>query len=258
MTIATKNKIILVTGAAGGIGRAICKALKAAHATVVATDLNRSEDCLCDLFLTHDITDAAQWSAIVGQIETKYGRLDGLVNAAGISIVAGVEQTSLAEWRRVQAINVESILIGTQACLPMLKTGGASCEAGASIVNFSSIAGLGGAAFNSAYCASKAAVQNFTKSCAIEFSMLKYNIRVNSVHPGGIETPMLEGIINTYVKLGAVPSYEEAHAGIVAQHPIGRLGRPDEISGGVVFLCSDAASFMTGSELIIDGGFTAP
>lgn len=124
-------------------------------------------------------------------------------------------------------------------------------------MNFSSIAGQRGAAFNAAYCASKGAVKIFTKCAAIEFAALGYNIRVNSIHPGGVETPMLKSIIDTYIDKGVVPSYEVAEAGIITDHPIGRLGVPEDMGGGVVYLCSESAAFVTGAELNIDGGFTS-
>jgi NAD(P)-dependent dehydrogenase (short-subunit alcohol dehydrogenase family) len=257
MTIALDDLVILVTGAAGGIGREICRGLKAANAIVIATDLASTPELSADLFLSHDVTKPEDWEHVAETVTHQYGRLDCLVNGAGISVVAGIENTSLAEWRRVQSVNAESVFLSLQAMLPLLKKGGLARKSGASVVNISSIGGLRGAAFNAAYCASKAAVQNLSKSAAIEFGMMGYNIRVNSVHPGGIETPMLHSIIQTYVDMGASPSYEAAHAAVVASHPIGRMGEPSEISGGVVYLCSDAASFVTGSELIIDGAFTA-
>ena len=143
-----------------------------------------------------------------------------------------------------------------QTLLPLLKEGGKARKSGASIVNFSSVGGLRGAAFNAAYCTSKAAVKMLSKCLGAEFAALGYNIRCNSVHPGGIDTAMLNGIIDRYVELGAVPSAEVARDAMIAQHPIGRLGRPDEMAGGVVYLCSDAASFVTCSEFLMDGGFS--
>jgi len=258
MTIALADKIVLVTGAAGGIGREICGALTRAGASVIAADLNdTAADVTCDEYHKLDVTVESDWQKLTEHIEAKYGRLDGLVNNAGVSLVCSVESTTREEWRRIQSINVESILVGTQVTLPLLKVAGAKNSTGASIVNLSSIGGLRGAAFNSAYCASKASVKNFSKSCAHEFSAMGYNIRVNSVHPGGVDTPMLNSIIQSYVDHGLAPSFDEASAGVKARHVLGRLADASEIAGGVVYLCSDAASFVTGSELVIDGGFTA-
>ena len=258
MTIALPDTVAVVTGAAGGIGREICKALRAAGAQVLATDLAPEAPGIdADLYVQHDVASPADWARVEAIVRERHGRLDILVNTAAISIVASIEDTPLSEWHRVNAVNVDSIIIGTQTLLPLLRVGGNARPGGASIVNFSSVGGQRGAAFNAAYCTSKAAVAMLSKCMGIEFAALGYRIRVNSIHPGGIDTPMLTAIMDRYVALGAVPSREVAMAGMVAQHPIGRAGRPDELGGGVVFLCSDAASFVTCSELNIDGGFTA-
>jgi NAD(P)-dependent dehydrogenase (short-subunit alcohol dehydrogenase family) len=153
-------------------------------------------------------------------------------------------------------VNVDGPIIGTQILLDLLKEGGKARKSGASIVNFSSVGGLRGAAFNAAYCTSKAAIKMLSKCLGAEFAALGYNIRVNSVHPGGIDTAMLNSIMDRYVEIGAVPSRDVALQGIQANHPLGRMGRPDELGGGVVYLCSEAASFVTCSEFLIDGGFS--
>ncbi len=252
MTNALEGSIILVTGASGGIGAATCAAIRAAGGEAIATDVRASEGVIA-----HDVTSEDDWKRIADMIGERHGRLDGLVNNAGFSIVEPVESNSLALWRKVQAINVESILIGLQATLPLLRKSGETRPGGASVVNFSSVGGLAGAAFNSAYCASKAAVMLFTKCSAMEFAALGYNIRVNAMHPGGVETPMIDSILQRYVEVGAAPSLEAARAGTIAAHPIGRMGEPAEIANGVVFMLSTGASFMTASSMVIDGGFTA-
>jgi NAD(P)-dependent dehydrogenase (short-subunit alcohol dehydrogenase family) len=257
MTIALDTVVALVTGANGGIGRELCKSLKAARAVVIATDLAvEAADVECDAYLQHDVTNPDDWRRVEALIRERWGRLDGLVNNAGISIVTKIEDSPLEEWHRVNAVNVDSVIIGTQIMLPLLQEGGKARKSGASIVNFSSVGGLRGAAFNAAYCTSKAAVKMLSKCMGAEFAALGYNIRCNSVHPGGIDTDMLRGIMARYVELGAVPSVEVAEAGIRMNHPIGRMGRPDELGGGVVYLLSDAASFVTCSEFLIDGGFS--
>lgn len=257
MTIALPDTVAVVTGAAGGIGREIVKAMKAAGATVIATDLKDSADIEgADHYLRHDVTSEADWRAVETLVRETYGRLDVLVNNAGFSIVTKFEETPLSEFHKVNAINVDSAIIGSQVMLDMLKAGGKARKGGASIINFSSVGGINGAAFNAAYCVSKAAIRMLTKCLGAEFAALKYNIRVNSVHPGGIETPMLRSIMQRYVDLGAVPSVDAAIAGMNVTHPIGRLGQPEEMAGGVVFLASEAASFMTCDELVMDGGFT--
>lgn len=257
MTIALPDTVALVTGAIGGIGREIVRAMKAAGATVIATDLRDDGDHGgADHYLRHDVTSADDWSSAAEFVANKYGRLDALVHNAGISSVGSIEDTPLSEFHRVNSVNVDSMIIGTQAMLPLLKEGGKARRGGASIVNFSSVGGIRGAAFTAAYCTSKAAVKMLSKCMGAEFAALKYNIRVNSVHPGGIDTPMLSSIFERYVELGAAENVEQIVAGMKVRHPIGRIGRPDELGGGVVFLCSEAASFMTCDELVIDGGFT--
>lgn len=258
MTIRLDDTIALVTGAAGGIGRAVCQSLKDAGATVIATDLAETAQIPAAAeYHRHDVANRADWERIAAAVKAKYGRLDALVNTAAIALVASIENTGIEQWRKVQAVNVESLLIGSQTLLELLKVSGKTRAGGASMVNFSSVGGMRGAALTAAYCSSKGAVKLFSKCAAIEFAALGYNIRVNSVHPGGIDTVMLNSMMQRYVDLGAVKSTDAAHAAIVANHPIGRLGRPEELGGGVVYLCSSSASFVTGSELVIDGGFTS-
>jgi NAD(P)-dependent dehydrogenase (short-subunit alcohol dehydrogenase family) len=257
MTIALDNVVAVVTGAAGGIGRELVKALKAANATVIATDLAPDAQVEgADHYLKHDVTSEADWQAVAALVQEKYGRLDALVNNAGYSIVTKFDETPLSDFHRVNAINVDSIIIGTQTMMPLLRAGGKARKGGASVVNFSSVGGLRGAAFNAAYCTSKAAVKMLSKCLGAEFAALGYNIRVNSVHPGGIDTPMLGSIMDKYVELGAAPSREVAQAAMETRHPIGRMGHPEEMGGGVVYLCSDAASFVTCTEFVMDGGFS--
>jgi NAD(P)-dependent dehydrogenase (short-subunit alcohol dehydrogenase family) len=258
MTIRLDDTIALVTGAAGGIGLQVCRALTDAGATVIGTDLaERTGLPGARSYYRHDVTSGSDWARIAADLKAQYGRLDALVNIAAIAPVESIEKTTLAEWRRTQAVNVESILIGTQAMLPLLKESGKTRKGGASVVNFSSVGGQRGAAFTAAYCSSKGAVKLFSKSAAIEFGALRYNIRVNSVHPGVLHTGMVRNMMDRYVQLGVAESRAAAESGVAAAHPIGRIGEPEEIGGGVVYLCSSAASFVTGSELVIDGGFTA-
>lgn len=258
MTIALDNVVALVTGANGGIGRELVKAMKAAHATVIATDMadGPADGLECDAYFRHDVTSAGDWQTVADHITANHGRLDVLVNNAGISIVSKFEDTPLAEWHRVNAVNVDSAIIGVQTLLPMLKEGGKARAGGASIINFSSVGGLRGSAFNAAYCTSKAAIKMLSKCMGAEFAALGYNIRCNSVHPGGVHTDMMHGIMNRYIELGAVSDFQTSLAGLNARHPIGRMGRPDEMGGIVVYLASDASSFATCDEFAIDGGFS--
>lgn len=257
MTIALPDTVAVVTGASGGIGRCIVKALADAGATVIATDVvPEAEIAGAARYLPHDVTSEADWRRLEAILRADHGRLDVLVNNAGISIVGKLEETPLADWHRVNAVNVDSVVIGTQVLLDLLREGGKARKGGASIVNFSSVGGLRGAAFNAAYCTSKAAVKMLTKCMGAEFAALGYNIRANSVHPGGIETKMIFDIMQRYVDLGAAPSVEAARAGLYQRHPIGRMGQPEEMGGIVVYLASDAASFATCGEFAIDGGFS--
>lgn len=252
------GQIVLVTGAAGGIGQACCQALAAAGATVVATDIGPARDSdVASLWLTHDVTSPEAWQNVLRQIADRYGHLDALVNNAGISLIERLEKTSIEQWRRVFQINVESVVLGMQASLPLLRASGATRAGGASVVNISSVAALRGVAFNAAYSASKAAVTLLTKSAAKEYATLGYPVRVNSVHPSAIDTPMMDGILTRYVEEGFARTKEEQRAMWTTMSPLKRLGRAEEIAGGVVYLCSSAASFVTGSELVIDGAVTA-
>lgn len=258
MTMDLANVVAVVTGANGGIGRATAAAMKQAGAVVIAADLpNEAAGEGFDHYVPLDVTDPQGWESLRALVESEYGRLDALVHNAGISIVGKFADTPLAEFHRVNAVNVDSVVIGTQALLPLLIAGGGGRKGGASVVAISSVGGLRAAAFNAAYCTSKAAVAMLSKCMGTEFAALGLPIRVNSVHPGGIYTGMVDSIFQRYVDIGVMPDVDTAVAGTEARHPIGRMGHPEEIAAGVVFLCSEAASFMTCDELVIDGGYTA-
>lgn len=259
MGMELNGAVALVTGAGGGIGRAICAALSGAGAHVVAADRRWPADAapVAGERAVLDVRDADGWAALMRDIRQRHGRLDVLVNNAGIPLVASIAETTLEQWRLCQSVNVEGTLLGMQAALPLLREAGADRPGGASIINISSVGGLRGAPFNAAYCTSKAAVLMLTKSAALEFCALGYPIRVNSVHPGAVGTAMIQDIINRYVELGSMASVEQATAAVNAMHPIGRQARPEEIAAGVLFLASPASSYMVGSELVIDGGYTS-
>ncbi len=257
--LALENSVALVTGAGGGIGSAICVALADAGATVVATDLpqtpvaQRPSADWIDL----DVTSPENWDHTIRAVKERHGRLDILVNNAGIDIIEKFEDMTLESWRKTQAVNVDGVFLGIQKALPLLRESGPNRRGGASIVNMSSIAGLVGADFNAAYCASKGAVRLMTKALALEFSALGYKIRVNSVHPGGVNTSMVSSIFQSYVDLGVIDSAKTAYDLSSAAHALGRMAEPSEIAAGVRFLASDEASYMHGAELILDGGYTA-
>lgn len=260
MTDRTKldGTVALVTGATGGIGRATVAALRDRGASVIATDMAKSAEVEgATTYLPLDVTSEAAWADVVARIEAEHDRLDILVNNAGISVTNSVAASSLAEFRRCMAVNVEGVFLGTRAAQPLMTRSGAAREGGSSIINLSSVGGLRGAPFMATYCASKGAVKLFSKSAALEFAALKLPIRVNSVHPGGIETDMMDTIFARYVDEGLFPDMDAARAAVSAGHAVSRMGQPREIAEGIAFLASPAASFMTGSELVIDGGMTA-
>jgi NAD(P)-dependent dehydrogenase (short-subunit alcohol dehydrogenase family) len=250
------GSVALVTGAGGGIGRAVCAALTEAGACVVGTDIGAApNDWKGNTWRPQDVTSPDEWARVVNEIGSRFGRLDCLINNAGICLIESIANTSTEQWRRVMSVNVESILLGLQASLELLRESGTGRPGGSSVVNFSSISGLRGGGLAAAYCASKAAVALLSKSAAKEFAMLRYPVRVNSIHPGSVKTQMGENSLARLVEEGLGTSVEELRAAGLAQIPLGRVAQPEEIAGGVVFLCSPAASYITGAELVIDGGY---
>ena len=252
-----ENKIALVTGGGAGLGKAICCRLAEEGATVVVTDIDASSaERVSDeinggggkaIALQQDVTDESRWSEIVSHIDQNYGRLDVLVNNAGIAIVGTAEDTSFADWKRTQAANLDSVFLGTREFIRVMKAGGGS------VINISSIEGLIGEPLVAAYNASKGGVRIFTKSAALHCAEKGYPIRVNSVHPGFIDTAMVE---NFFSDMDAEES-ERATNRIMGSIPLGELGKPIDIANGVLFLASEESCYMTGSELVIDGGYTA-
>lgn len=256
------GKVAMVTGGGSGIGAATARLLSQAGARVVVTDIDARgagetvneimEDGGDALALHHDVTDELHWAEAIEKTLADYGRIDVLVNNAGISGqgLGTFEEQTLENWRKVISINLDAVFMGTQrAVLAMKETGGGS------IVNISSVMGIVGGA-GAAYNASKGGVRLLTKSVAAYCGTMGYNIRVNSVHPGYIWTPMIRQIID------AIPPEENMteeglRAFLTEKHPIGRLGEAEDIARGVLFLASDDSSFMTGAELVIDGGYTA-
>ncbi len=249
--------VVLVTGAGGDIGRSACVALTNSGARVIGTNVSGVANGLADVWMRHDVSSEADWKDVLGRIHEEFGRLDCLVNSAGICPIERISETSLELWRRTSAVNVESVLLGIQATLPLLRESGKERIGGSSIVNLASVAGLRGVPFAAAYCASKGAVTLLTKAAAKEFAALKYPVRVNSVHPWSVESTMMDANFARFVEVGAYPSIEVARAKTAERNPMGRMARPEEIASGILFLCSPASSYMNGAELIIDGAATA-
>ncbi len=248
------GKVALVTGAASGIGRACAEVLAREGAVVVLTDVQSGEEVAAGIraaggkaeFHRHDVTDEARWTAIVAAVEKAHGRLDVLVNNAGIAVAGLVTDLTLDQWRHQMAVNVDGVFLGVKCALPLMRKSGA----GGSIINISSIAGLRGAANLSAYCTSKGAVRLFTKSVALECAMMGDGIRCNSVHPGIIETPIWGQVVpgsNEPLDLDAITAMRV---------PLRRTGTPTDIANAVLFLASDESSYMTGEEMVVDGGMT--
>ena len=234
---------------------AACLAAEGARVAVADIDTARGDDAVAEIqaaggeamFIFLDVTDEDAWGAAVAAVESAYGRLDVLVNNAGIATAGSVDKMSLKDWRAVMAVNIDGVFLGTKHAVPAMRRAG-----GGSIVNISSILGLTGLEKLSAYCASKGAVRLFTKAVALECGRDGSGIRVNSIHPGYIHTAMMEAdCIRDY---GDVPT---GLAELGKLHPIGHVGKPEDIAAGVLYLASDESKFVTGSELAIDGGYTA-
>lgn len=249
------GKVALVTGAASGIGRASAEALAREGATVVLTDVqaDKGVDAAAEIgkaggvahFARQDVTSEVEWNEIVRRIEKDFGRLDILVNNAGIAVGGMVTDLSLDDFRRQMAVNVDSVFLGTKTALPLMRKHGHG-----SIVNISSVAGLRGAPRLSAYCASKGAVRLFTKAVALECAAMKDGIRVNSVHPGIIDTPIWGQVVpgsNAPLDLDALTAFRV---------PLGVKGQPMDIANVVLFLASDDSRYVTGEEIVVDGGMT--
>ena len=253
-----EGKVALITGGARGLGEATGRLMAQEGASVVLTDVldDEGEALAKDIeaqggtatYYNQDVTDERSWSDIVGRIVSAHGRLDIVVNNAGIVHDATVEDTTLEAFRRVNAVNNESVFLGTREAIRVMKD---QDPRGGSIVNISSVAGLVGVENLAAYNASKGAVRLFTKSAALHVGRAGYQIRINSVHPGYTWTPMVQLLGDN---TGDRDAFYEALKSI---HPIGRPGEPIDIAYGVLYLASDEASWTTGSELVIDGGYTA-
>ena len=244
------GKAALITGAASGIGRAAVALFHAEGAKVAASDRNAAGLAelkgVADLVLAHDVTDEARWREVVDSVVAAFGRLDILVNSAGIALKGNIETATLEDFRRTEAVNVEGTFLGCREAIRVMKGAG-----GGSIVNLSSVAGIVGDAQSAAYCASKGAVRLLTKSAALHCGRAGYNIRLNSVHPSFADTPMVQELI------ASSKNPERVREGLMRAAPLGRLGRPEEVANAILYLASDESSFTTGIELMVDGGLTA-
>lgn len=248
-----EGKTALVTGAASGIGLQTSIRLAEEGARVMMTDINlekvrqQAEKLGANAtFLKLDITDEEEWISVLDETVKRFDRLDILVNSAGMVLIADVEQITLEDWRKVHAVNLDGTFLGCKHGVRVMKEFGAG-----SIINLSSVSGMIGGFNLAAYNSSKGAVRMLTKSVALHCARAGYGIRCNSIHPTFIETPMLESMIRDS------PDPEKARQTLVRQVPLRRIGKPDDVANMIVYLASDESTFVTGTEMVIDGGVIA-
>jgi 3(or 17)beta-hydroxysteroid dehydrogenase len=245
------GKAVLITGAASGIGRATAGVLAGAGARVALADIDEAgareaADAIDGAQFHHlDVTDDSGWTRVIGTVIEQFGRLDGLVNGAGILLAASIEDTTLEDWRGVMAVNLDGTFLGCKHGVGAMKS------TGGSIVNLSSVSGIVGGHNLAAYNASKGGVRLLTKSVALHCAREGYGIRCNSVHPAFVETPMVERLV------AASSDTDRARRSMARQIPLGRIAAPDEVARMILYLISDDSSFVTGAEMVIDGGVTA-
>ena len=252
------GKTAFISGGAKGLGAEMARAMHEEGANVMVTDVLEDKGIeLADAhenmqFMAHDVTDEAQWQAAIDATVKTFGGLDVLVNNAGIvHDSTPLEDTTLEQWRHVTAIDLDGVFLGAKYGVRAMK------EKGGSIINVSSIYGIVGSVAQAPYHAAKGGVRLLTKAMAVEMGGLGYKIRVNSIHPGFVGTDILRDGIRSAVEMGAMDGENEAIEALTLGTPAGRLGVPRDIANGIVFLASDESEWMTGAELVINGGFTA-
>lgn len=245
------GKAGIITGAASGIGAACARVLTREGARLVLTDVDqtggeRIADETGSTFIRHDVTDEASWPAVVAAAVQVFGGLHILVANAGISMIGPAIEMSLADWRRQIAVNVDGVFLSVKYCIPPMRRSG-----GGSIIMMSSVAGLRGSPGLAGYGASKGAIRLFAKSIALECAHIRDGIRVNSVHPGVIDTPIWSKVAPSK----KAPLNPKLVAAAVV--PLREAGTAEDVANGVLYLASDASRHVTGSELVIDGGMSA-
>ena len=251
------GKVAIVTGATSGLGAASAVRMAEEGAAVLVTGRDEGRGLAVAETITAaggtarfrplDVTDEAAWQATVESVVSEHGRLDILFNNAGTTRAEPIAEVTLETWRRIMAVNADGVFLGTRTAISAMRRSG-----GGSIVNMSSVLGMVGTAHLAAYTASKGAVRYFTKCVALECARDGSGIRVNSIHPAFIATPMMDET--------AIRMFGDAAAGpreFGKLHPVGHVGEPNDVANGVVYLASDEAKFVTGTELVIDGGYTA-
>lgn len=261
------GRVIVLTGAGGGIGRATAIALAKQGAILVLTDIDAATaaqtqahadaahaDGAKAVCMRHDVTSGADWDHVFALVRSRWGRLDGLVNNAGIMITIPFLEFPLEQLRRQLEINVIGAFLGAQGAARFMAESVRAHRNKPSIVNLSSVYGQIAGPCHTAYGASKGAVRSMTKGMAVELGPL--GIRVNSVHPGPVKTAMLIGTLNELASLGKLAAGDKGVSQVAKAHPMGRNAEPEDIAAVITFLCTDASAFVTGAELTVDGGYT--
>lgn len=258
------GKVALISGAARGIGAETARLMAEAGARIVVGDVldERGRDTArgfgdAAVYVHLDVTAEPDWNAAVAAALDRFGKLDILVNNAGLFLGKDIESASLDEWHRLCAVNLTGVFLGTKLAIPALREAAQTSAHGSAIVNLASTAGIVGSTQDPLYSLTKGGVTLFTKSAALEFARKGYRIRVNSMHPGTIDTDMGDQVLATRARNLGTNDIEMARRQIIERLPIGRMGTPTDIAKGIVFLASDDAAFMTGAGLVIDGGITA-
>jgi NAD(P)-dependent dehydrogenase (short-subunit alcohol dehydrogenase family) len=261
------GKVALISGAARGIGGETARLMAAAGAKVVVADVldERGRETVAAINAaggqaeyTHlDVTSEQEWIAAVNLATGRFGKLDILVNNAGVFIGKGIEEISMDDWNLLVAVNMTGVFLGTRLAAPALREAAKGSEHGSAIVNLASIAGIVGSQLDPLYSMTKGGVTLFTKSAALEFGRKGYRIRVNSIHPGVIQTDMGEQTFVARAQRSGSNDTAPARRVVTESVPWGRLGVPSDIAKGIVFLASDDAGYMNGAGLVVDGGVTA-
>tara|TARA_Y100001947_G_scaffold158471_1_gene171729 strand:+ start:1693 stop:2487 length:795 start_codon:yes stop_codon:yes gene_type:complete len=258
-----EGRVVCITGAAKGIGRQAALSFADEGAIIVATDIesDAGKALVAEIkgsggkasFIEHDVTSEDAWIDVIAAVRSNHGKLDVLINNAGIGMTGLVHEMDLDLWRKMMAVNVDGVFLGVKHALPLMREAGSG-----NIINVSSVAGIRSTANFSCYCATKAAVKSFTKSVALECAEAKDGIRVNSIHPGIISTAIWDTLIGTEESTSSNMPRDATLAGMTGEAvPFGRTGTIQEIVNGMLFLASDESSYMHGAELVLDGGLTA-
>jgi len=261
------GKVALISGAARGIGGETARLMAEAGARVVVADVldDAGRATVAAIraaggeaeYAHLDVTREADWTAAIDLATSRFGKLDILVNNAGVFIGKAIEEISLDEWNLLVAVNMTGVFLGTKLAAPALREAAKGSEHGSAIVNLASIAGLVGSQLDPLYSMTKGGVTLFTKSTALEFGRKGYRIRVNSIHPGVIQTEMGEQTFAARARRTGSNDPAPIRQAVTETVPWGRLGTPLDIAKGIVFLASDDAAYMNGAGLVVDGGFTA-